>query len=311
MKRLGLLTALLFLISSSGVAAPLATAGRSVIPKDTQQIICVDYRSLRASPAALAMKDRVLPPNIKEFEEAVRGLGLDPDKDVETLTFASFRTDKGGLRMIGIAQGQFPTKKVLQRFRLKKVKPSKYHMSFLYPATAGLQMTFLDDFTMLFGDDSAIKAALDSRDGYSESLASNSQLTDLINSSGDGTVWSVLDQPGTQNMMHSALGDASQLTDYDVVKKRLLCSRYVMDFTNGVKFDLDVITSDTVTAAALSSLVKAGMMYRRMTTTGPDKLAMDNVSVDSDSSNLRVHFKANDNQFQTLLQSDLFAAVSH
>ena len=43
-------------------------------------------------------------------------------------------------------------------------------------------------------------------------------------------------------MMKSALGDAASLADYDVVKKRLLGSRYAMDFTNGVKFDLDVAT---------------------------------------------------------------------
>jgi hypothetical protein len=42
---------------------------------------------------------------------------------------------------------------------------------------------------------------------------------------------------------------------------------------------------------------------------GNDQLAMDNVSVDSDSSRLRIHFKADDKQFQTLLQSDLFTAV--
>jgi hypothetical protein len=310
MKHLGLVTALLFLISSSGLAAPLATAARSVIPKDTQQIICVDYRTLKSSPTALALKDRVLPPNMKEFEDAVRSMGLDPDKDIESLTFASFRTDKGNLHLIGIAQGQFPTAKILQRFKVRKVRPAKYHMSYLYPSAAGMQMSFLDDFTMLFGDDASIKAALDSRDGYSESLASNSQMTDLVNSADNGPVWSVLDQQGTQNMMRSALGDAAQLADYETVKKRLLGSRYAMDFVHGVNFDLDVLTPDSITASLLSSLLKAGMKYRSMTANGSEKLALDGVTVDSESERLRVHFKANDNQFQSLLSSDLFAAVS-
>ena len=73
-------------------------------------------------------------------------------------------------------------------------------------------------------------------------------------------MWSVLDQMGTQNMMRSALGQASSLADYDVVKKRLLASDYVMNFTNGVTFDLNVKTSDTITAASLASLVKAGVV---------------------------------------------------
>jgi hypothetical protein len=310
MKRLGVIAALWLLAAGAGFATPLATAARSVIPKDVQQIICVDYRTLKASSTALALKDRVLPPNIKEFETAVRGVGLDPDKDVESLTFASFRSDKNVIRMIGIAQGQFPTKQILRRFKVKKIVPVKYHLSWLYPAASGMQMSFLDDFTMLFGDDASIKEALDARDGYSQALGYNSQMTDLVNSVDDGPVWSVLDQQGTQNMMHSTLGDAAQLADYDAVKKHILGSRYTMDFSSGVKFDLDVVTSDAMTATTLSTVVKAGMMYRRMTAAGSEKTALENVTVDSQSADLRLHFKASDNQFQSLLQSDLFAALS-
>jgi hypothetical protein len=83
-----------------------------------------------------------------------------------------------------------------------------------------------------------------------------------------------------------------------------------MNFTNGVNFDMDVVTSDSVTAATLSSLVKAGVLYRKMTATPIEKVALENVSVNSDSSNLQMHFKADDKQFQGLMHSDLFAAVS-
>ena len=43
-------------------------------------------------------------------------------------------------------------------------------------------------------------------------------------------------------MMRSALGDATKVADYDTVKKRLLGSRYTMDFSSGVNFNLDVIS---------------------------------------------------------------------
>jgi hypothetical protein len=83
-----------------------------------------------------------------------------------------------------------------------------------------------------------------------------------------------------------------------------------MNFQNGVNFDLDIVTSDSMTAATLSSLVKAGVLYRKMTATPVEKAALENVSVNSDSSNLQMHFKADDKQFQSLMHSDLFAAVS-
>ncbi|MFB3813437.1 MAG: hypothetical protein ACE14L_04935 [Terriglobales bacterium] len=310
MKRIGLVLAAIIVICSSALAVPLATAARSVIPKEAQQIICVDYRTLKASPTALALKERVLPPNMKSFEEALRGLGLDPDKDVETLAFASFRPPGGGLQMIGIAQGQFAKQQILKRFKTRKVRPTKYRSSFLYPVSGGTQMAFLDDFTLLFGDNAAIRSALDARDGEAESLTSNSQMSNLISDADNGPVWSVLDAAGTQNMMKSALGDAAQLADYEMVKKRLLGSRYAMDFSSGVKFDLDVVTSDSMTASALSSLVKAGMMYRKMTSSGTEKVALESMSVDSESDRLRVHFSTDDKKFQSLMNSDLFAAVS-
>ena len=111
-------------------------------------------------------------------------------------------------------------------------------------------------------------------------------------------------------MLRSAMGDASKLADYDTVKKRLLASRYTMNFSNGINFDLSVLTSDSMTAATLSSLVKAGMLYRKMNATPTEKMALESMTVDSDSSNLQLHFRTDDQRFQSLLRSELFAAVS-
>jgi hypothetical protein len=311
MKRsMFLIVILVVLVAVPGWGAALGTAAGSVIPSQVQQIITVDYRQLADSPTALALKAKVLPDNLKELESALRGVGVNPDKDVDSLTFASFRTKENGLRIIGIAQGQFGRPKIIKSMHAKKIKAAKYHTSFLYPMAGGMQVTFLDDFTMLFGEDAAVRASLDARDGYAESLASNSQVSDLVHSASDGAVWSVLDAQGTQNMMRSALGDAAHLADYDIVKKRLLGSIYTLDFTHGVKFDLNVLTSDSMSAATLSSLLRAGMMFKKMNATGAEKMALENVTVDNDSEHLLVHFKADDDKFQSLLQSPLFTSIA-
>ncbi len=309
MKRIVVSCLFLLISGVPALAGSLATATRNVLPYDIQQIICVDYRNLKSSPTALALKDRVLPENLKQFESALKGVGVNPEADVEQLTFASFRTDKA-LRIVGVAQGQFQRKAVLRKMQLKKIKPEKYRTSFIYPMASGMQMSFLDDWTLLFGEGAAVKAALDARDGLTESLNANSQITDLITGVDSSPVWSVLDAQGTQNMMRSTLGDAARLADYETIKKRLLGSRYQMGFNSGVTFDLDVATTDSVTAAALSSLVKAGVMYRKMSATGPEKVALDSTSVDSDNAMLKLRFKTDDRQFQALLSSDLFAAVA-
>lgn len=310
MKRLqGVLWVLLFSTAAAWAAA-MGSSARGVIPSDVQQVITVDYRSLKNSSTAMALKDQVLPPSLKEFEGSLKGVGIDPEKDVDQLTFASYRHGKEGVKVVGIAQGSFSSKAFLKKMKLNKVKPLKYRDADIYPMSSGMQMIFLDDNSLLFGDGGAVKGALDARDGYTPALDSNSQVADMIGSVESGTVWSVLDQQGTQNMLLSALGDAGKLADFDTIKKRVLGSRYAMNFANGVNFDLDVVTSDSVTAATLSSLVKAGVLYRKMTATPIEKVALENVSVNSDSSNLQMHFKADDKQFQSLMHSDLFAAVS-
>lgn len=297
-------------LSTLALATSLGTSARGVIPSDVQQIISVDYRALKNSDTAMALKQQVLPPSLKEFESALKGVGINPEKDVEQLTFASYRSGKQGLKVVGVAQGSFSMKTVLKKMQLSKIKPGHYRNTNVYPMSGGMQMSFLDEDTLLFGDSGALHGALDARDGYSPTLDSNNQIADMIGSVDSGTVWSVLDQQGTQNMMLSALGDAAKLADFDTVKKRILGSRYTMNFNSGVNFDLDVLTSDSVTATTLSSLVKAGVLYRKMTATPVEKVALDSVTVNSDSSNLQMHFRSDDKRFQSLMHSELFAAVS-
>ncbi len=309
MKRFTI--ALAFILSALPVfASSLGTAARTVIPVDVQQIINVDYRQLKGSDTAMAMKAKLLPPNMKQFEDALKGIGVVPERDLEQITLASFRTKKQGLDIIGIAQGQFPLKTVNLRLAKQKIKGEKEGTVTMYPMSGGMTMTFLDDFTMLFGSKAAVEAALEARDNSGQSLNANSDVTSMIASVDHGTVWSVLDANGTQVMMKSVLGAAANLTEFDTVKSKLIGSRYSMDFNHGVDFNLNVVTSDSVTAATLSSLLKAGMMFKKANATPLEKTAMDSTTVDSDAGRLIVHFKADDNSFKSLLDSQMFVAVT-
>jgi hypothetical protein len=301
----------LLLLASAAYATPLNSSARSCVPADLLQLISVDYRTLKDSPTAMALKAQLMPDNIKQFEAALKEIGIDPEKDVDTLTFASFRDGKQGVKNVGFASGPFDMKAVLKKMKLQNFKPKKYGNSLVYPMAGGLVMTFLDDSSLLFGDQTGLDAALDTRDGKTLSLDTNGDMADMMPDVDASPVWSILDQQGTQNMMRSALGQAASIADYETMKKRILGSRYAMSFQNGVNFDLTVLTSDSMTAGTLSSLVKAGILYKKMSATAAEKVAVDNTTVDSDGSNLAVHFKASDQDFRSLMHSDLFAAVSH
>ncbi len=299
------------LLVSMASALPLSSGARSCVPADLLQLISVDYRSLKDSPTAMQLKQQLMPDNIKQFEAALKSIGLDPDKDVDTLAFASFRAGKQGVKTVGVASGPFNMKAVLKKMKLQKYVPKKYNNSEIYPMDGGFVMSFLDDNSLLFGDSSSIRVALDTKDGQVMGLDTNGTMADMMADVDSAPVWSILDQQGTQNMMRSALGDAAKVADYETIKKRLVGSRYTMNFTSGVNFDLTVLTSDAITAGSMSSLVKAGIVFKKMNATPVEKVAYENTAVDSDGSNLQIHFKANDQQFQALMHSDLFAAVSH
>ena len=300
-----------FLLVSMAYAMPLNSSARTCVPGDLLQLISVDYRALKDSPTAMALKQQLMPDNIKQFEAALKAIGLDPEKDVDTLTFASFHAGKQGVKTVGVAAGPFNMKAVLKKMKLQKFVPKKYGTAEIYPMDGGFVMSFLDDSTLLFGDSTSIRVALDTRDGQVLGLDTNGDMSDMMSSVDSAPVWSILDQTGTQNMMRSAMGDASKVADYDSVKKRLVGSRYTMSFNSGVNFDLTVVTSDAMTAGTMSSLVKAGIMLKKMSATPAEKIAVENTTVDSDGSNVAVHFKANDQQFQSLMHSELFAAVTH
>ncbi len=95
------------LLASMAYAMPLNSSARSCVPGDLLQLISVDYRALKDSPTAMALKQQLMPDNIKQFEAALKAIGLDPDKDVDTLAFASFHAGKQGVKTVGVAAGPF------------------------------------------------------------------------------------------------------------------------------------------------------------------------------------------------------------
>src|SRR5260370_286672 len=144
-----LVCALTALLSGApAFAASLGTATRSVIPTDVQQIINVDYRRMKGSDTAMAMKAKLMPQNMKQFEDALKSIGVDPDRDLEQITLASFRTKGNGPQIIGDAQGQFPRKKLGLRLIKQKISVKNINRSAGYRRAYVRHTTFLNACTM-------------------------------------------------------------------------------------------------------------------------------------------------------------------
>lgn len=300
---------------SLAFAAQLTTDARGAIPHDVQQLVVIDYHAMQNSPAAMDLRNRVMPPELKQFDEALSHSGLNENHDVDELAFALFRPTPGSdaLQTVGIAQGQFDTQAILGNFRRQKVKVTMVRTNSVYPmARTGMVLCFVDPSTMIFGDKDAVTKALDARDGMAASLLTNSSMMNAMQSVDTYPLWSILDDKGTQTMMKQLLGEAAgSVTDFDSVRKRLEASWYSMEFQHGVRFDLTIETGDSFSAATISSLLSAALMVRKMSASDAEKQALNNTDIGSSSGNLTVHFATSDTEFNSLLQSPLFKSMVH
>jgi hypothetical protein len=295
-------------------AAQLSTDARGAIPREVQQLVVIDYRAMQNSQSAMDLRDRVMPPELKQLDEALRKSGLNENHDVDQLAFALFRPSAGSdsLFTVGIAQGQFSVDDVLANFRKQKIKPAMVRTNSIYPMTrSGMVLCFVDPATMVFGQKDAVTKALDARDGAIQSLLSNGPMMDAMRSVDSEPLWSILDSKGTQTMMRQLLGEAGSVTDFEMVQQRLQSSWYSMNFQHGVKFDLTIATGDSFTAATVSSLLTAAVMLRKMSGSDTEKQALSATSIGSDSGKLSIHFLTTDGQFSALLQSPLFQSMVH
>ncbi len=304
--------AALFAAAALAHAAQLSSDARTAIPRDVQQLVVIDYRAMQNSSTAMQLRDRVMPPDLKQFDEALQKSGLNENHDVDQLAFALFRPKESSedVVTIGIAQGQFDVADILANFRKKGIKPSVIRTNKVYPmGKTGMVLCFVDASTMVFGGTDAIKASLDARDGNTQSLLNNPTIMDAMRSVDSEPLWSVLDKKGTETMMKQVLGEAGSVADYESVRKRLVSSWYSMDFQHGVKFDLTIATGDAFAAATISSLLNAAVIYRKMSGSDTEKAALSGTDVSSNSGRLAIHFAANDNDFNNLLRSQLFQSV--
>jgi hypothetical protein len=302
----------LFAAAASAPAAQLSTDARTAIPHDVQQLVVIDYHAMENSPSAMDLRARVMPPELKRFEEALQKSGLNENHDVEQLAFALFRPKSDGeqLDTVGVAQGQFSVQDIVANFRKQQLKAKLVRANKVWPlAKTGMVVCFVNPSTMVFGDADAVGKTLDTRDGIAPSLLTNGPMMEAMNAVDAEPLWSILDQKGTQTMMKQVLGEAGSLTDFETVKKHLQASWYSMNFQHGVKFDLTISTGDSFAAATLSSLLSAALMVRKMSGSDAEKQALSATSISSDSGRLSIHFATSDAQFSSLLQSPLFRGM--
>ncbi len=143
-----------------------ARAGLASFPADTQQVAYSNFAQLRSSPDYPQIRQHVLYQQLRGFQEFLRSVGVDPEKDVDELMLGWHGQSLSGTGSFGVAAGRFEPNKVREFFTQTQLPVQSYAGSELFAFGSGADpadtfFTFLDSSMAAFGRLYDLKALLD------------------------------------------------------------------------------------------------------------------------------------------------------
>ena len=88
-------------------AQQAAHAGLASFPADTQQVAYSNFAQLRSSPDYPQIRQHVLYQQFRGFQEFLRSVGIDPEKDVDEVMLGWHGQSLSGPESFGVAAGTF------------------------------------------------------------------------------------------------------------------------------------------------------------------------------------------------------------
>lgn len=292
-------------------AAQLGAAAQSVLPAGSRQVISLDYRRLAQDPTAMRLAVQVLPPEMRHMTAIFTAAGLNPAQDVDRLTFATFDYPRG-VELAGVAEGNLQNFKLDPFFKktAKHPTPPEFHGTPIYHS-ADLYFFRPDPNAVVFGDRAAVERLIDVQQGVVPRLDSNNAMLDLIAGTQSTAIWSVLDAAGTRSMVQSLAG-SSGAPGVDTVAQRLRGSRYTVNVDGGVQLNLEMLADDAVSAAAVSTGLRAAVLYRQVQEKNPVlKGLLNNIQVDAAGDHAFLQVNSDEAVVSQLLATDLFTSITH
>lgn len=308
---LGVLLTSLLGAPRSARAGALSTAVIGMFPKDVGEFAYADLKTARKYPWFPQLREQMLPSRFRDFEKFLASAGVDPNTQVEELSWGSIQTSAGE-DVVGVALGQFNPSSTEDHFKQQKLSTLEVRGYHLYPFAGGgnaadILFTFIDSNTAAFGTRPALEKLLDVRSGVTQSLLTDDKLFPLINeTNGKGLVWAVLDKNYTHIAMQQLVPQASQFPQATAIIDRLQAMTINIDADNGVDAHFQAVCSSSDDANLLAAALQAGLMYRRYQEAQNGSAlagALEKVQVAPSGNRLKVDAPVSQDQLLTLIRS--------
>jgi len=243
-------------------AQELAREALACFPNDTQQIAYVNLDQLRALPNYHQLRRAIFSLQMQNFEEFLRSLGTDPEKDVNEIV-VGWRGPVNDLSaLFGIAQGQFRPDQAQSYIAREKLPFRQYEGFTLDAFGSGLGrddtfFTFLSSDLAAFGRLSDLEAVVDGYLGNRVVLNSNSQFVNWeAELEGSGPQWGITTGRAAANLaVPLLLGESNQKIDLSSLLSPIRAVLYQVHWDTDFSTQIAVICQDAQSAGTLSQLL--------------------------------------------------------
>ncbi|MGO8786842.1 MAG: hypothetical protein ACLQVL_05590 [Terriglobia bacterium] len=234
----------------------------NTFPADTLQVSFSNLATLRSLSIYPQIRQRILNQQLHAFEDFLRPMGIDPEKDVDEVMLGWRGEMIGPSGYLGLAAGRFQPALIQQYFDRTGLPIREYNGSNLYAFGSGgdpddLFFTFFDSTLAGFGRLGDLKAMIDARQGSANALNSNS---DFVNWEGelDGTApqWGILNGKSAGNLAGLWLAPSGQKNvDLSSFGRSVRALLYRVQWDTGFSSNLIMVCNSPENAAGFATLI--------------------------------------------------------
>ena len=322
-------TVILCALPSASRAGSLGSDILSMFPKDSGELAYADLKEARAFSWFTQLKEQMLPPKFREFEQFLSSAGVDPNTQVTELAWAlvpgKTTADKNGSgsvpstdQIVGIALGQFQPTSAEAFFTAKKLPIVKIRTFSLFAFGGGsgpndLFFFFIDSNTAAFGQRQLLEKLIAVRYGEEQGLYSNTDFSQLVDqANGNGTVWAVLNPAYTRLAMQQLIPETSQFPAAAQLTSKLKAMTISIKGGSGVDAKFEAVCGSTEDANTFAALLQAGLMYKKyqVGSTNPDLgQLLDSAQITPAGDRLDLKLSLTDDQMLSLIRRNTFAVT--
>jgi hypothetical protein len=243
-------------------AQQAARAAMASFPADSQQVAYLNFAQLRSSVDYPQIRQHVLNQQLGGFQQFLRLMGVDPEKDVDEVMLGWHGQSLSGAGSFGVAAGRFEPDKVREFFTQTQLPFQSYGGSDLFAFGSGADpvdtfFTFLDSSLAAFGRLHDLKALLDVREGSADALDLNQTFRGYeAELEGTAPQWGVLTGKAAANIAAPWLSGGKKNTiDMTAFMEPVRAVLYRVEWDGGFTAHISVVLKTPESAAGLFQLL--------------------------------------------------------